>query len=185
MQFSCTTHHSPNVLLNETVPVKKNPSNRFKDMEMTAGGSYSIWNFVEWIRKGVEFAKVIKKKRHSLGFPFLVLVFSRGVRHFYGIALAMNLHFSRIFKTNLETSVKYLQRNFLNHPACFFFLEQTTDRQINLLLWVVRYLAHCTGLKRLPKPPQNKICYRLYSKYTSFSWFPIICSSTIWKSFFI
>ena len=45
----------------------------------------------------------------------------------------MNFDFSGISKTNLETSVEYLQRHILNHPACFFFLEQTIDRQIDPL----------------------------------------------------
>ena len=112
----------------------------------------------------------------------MALVFSRGVTHLYGTTLAMNFDFSRISKTNLETSVEYLQRHFLNHPACFFFLEQTTDRQIDLLFWVLRYPAHCTGLELLPEPPQNKICYRLHPKYTSFSCFSIICNSLQSKS---
>ena len=89
-----------------------------------------------------------------------------GVAHFYGITLAMNFDFPRISKTNLETSVEYLQRHHLNHPARFF-LEQTTDRQIDLLFWVLRSPAHCTALELLPEPPQSKICQRLYPKYMS------------------
>ena len=73
---------------------------------MTAGGSYSMWNFLELIRKP-----------HSLGVPFLALVSSRGVTHFYGITLAMTFDFSRIPKTNLETSVEYFKRHFFNHPT--------------------------------------------------------------------
>ena len=69
-------------------------------------------------------------------------------------------------------------------PCLFFFLEQTTDREINLPFWVLRYPAHCTGLELLPKPPQNKLCYRLHPKYTSFSCFPIICSSAVCKDYF-
>ena len=38
-------------------------------MEKTAGGSYSMWNFVEGIRK---FVGDQQKKPHSLGVPFLV-----------------------------------------------------------------------------------------------------------------
>ena len=86
---------------------------------MTAGGSYSMWNFLQWIRKDVEFAGMINKKNHIVsGSPFLVLVFSRDVSHFYGITLAMNFDFFRISKTNLETSAEYLQRHFVNHSAC-------------------------------------------------------------------
>ena len=109
---------------------------------------------------------------------------SRGVKHFYGITLAMNFDFSRISKTNLETSVEYLQKAFPQPSCLFFFLEQTTDRQIDLLFWVLRYPAHCTGLEFLPEPPQNKICHRLHPKYTFFSCLPIVFSFAVWKSLF-
>ena len=36
--------------------------NRFEDMELTAGGSYSMWNFLGGIRKRVECTRVINKK---------------------------------------------------------------------------------------------------------------------------
>ena len=74
---------------------------------------------------------------------------------------------------------------FLNHPLCFHLQEQITDRQIDILLRVLRYPAQCIGLERLPELPQNEICYRLHSKYTLFSCFPINCSSAIWKSLFL
>ena len=99
--------------------------------------------------------------------------FPGGFTHFYGTTIAINFDFARISKTNLETSVEYLQSHFLNHPACFF-LKQTTFKQIDLLAWVLRYPAHCTGLELLPKPPQKKIWYILHPKYMSFSCFPII-----------
>ena len=110
---------------------------------------------------------------------FLVLGFSRGLTQYYGSTFAMTFKFSRISQTNLETSVEYLQRHFLKHPARSFFLEQTTDRQLDLLLWVLRCL------KRLPESPQNKICYRLQLKHTPFSYFPIICSYSIRKCLFL
>ena len=94
----------------------------------------------------------------------------------------MNFEFSRISKTNL-TSVKYSKRHFLNHPACFF-LEQTTDRKIELLISVLRLLPQCTALQLLAEPLQNKICHTLHAKFTPFSCFPIICLPAIWKSFF-
>ena len=37
------------------------------------------------------------------------------------------------------------------------FLEQTTDRQKDLLFWVLRYPAHYTDQELLPKPPQKEI----------------------------
>ena len=94
----------------------------------------------------------------------------------------MNFEFSRISKTNL-TSVKYSKRHFLNHPACFF-LEQTTDRKIELLISVLRLPSQCTALQLLAEPLQNKICHTLHAKFTPFSCFPIICLPAIWKSFF-
>ena len=42
MQFSSTTQR-PNILLNQTIS-EKTPKNRFEGMELTAGGSYRIWN---------------------------------------------------------------------------------------------------------------------------------------------
>ena len=47
IQFSFTTRHIPNILLNQTIPIKKPLNNRFEDTEMTVGGSYSMWNFLE------------------------------------------------------------------------------------------------------------------------------------------
>ena len=61
-----------------------------------------------------------KKVTQFRGLFYLALVFSRNVTHFYGFTLAMTFDFSRISKINPETSVEYLQRHFLNHPACFF-----------------------------------------------------------------
>ena len=49
---------------------------------------------------------------------------------------------------------------------------------------IYSYPAHCTGLELFPELPQNKICYILHSKYTSFYCFPIISTSAIWNSLF-
>ena len=113
----------------------------------------------------------------------MALGFSSYVTYFHGSTLAMTFEFSRISKAQLATSVKYFQRHFLNQIACFFFLKQIPDRQIDLLFWVLRYPAQCTGLDLLSEPPQNKIGYRLHPKYTFFSGFPTICSPAVWKSF--
>ena len=43
MQFSSTTQLCPNTLPNHTIS-EKIPKNRFEDMELTAFGSYSMWN---------------------------------------------------------------------------------------------------------------------------------------------
>ena len=63
------------------------------------------------------------KKSHSL---FLAFGFLRGVTHFYGITFAMTYDFSRISKNNIETSAKYFQRHFFNHPAWFFSVRWVT-----------------------------------------------------------
>ena len=53
LQHTVIIHrYSPNFLLNQTIPVQY-PNNGFKDMRMTAGGSYSMWNLLEWITKCV------------------------------------------------------------------------------------------------------------------------------------
>ena len=81
---------------------------------------------VEVIACGISWSELeslwgINKKSHIVyGSPFLALVFARSITHFYGFTLAMNFDFSRISKTNPETSVEYLQSHFLSHSACFF-----------------------------------------------------------------
>ena len=50
MQFSSTTHLCPNTLSNHTIS-EKIPKNRFEDMELTADGSYSMWDFLSKLEK--------------------------------------------------------------------------------------------------------------------------------------
>ena len=152
---------------------------------MTASGSYSIWNFLEWIRKGVEFASVINQKPRSLGVPFFDLgIFKRRYTLLWN-RTCNELRFFQNFEDKPRNFGGVFTKAFPQPPCLFFFfLEQTTDRQIDFLFWVLRYPAHCTALELLSEPPQNKIYYRLHPKYTSFSCFPIICSSAIWKSLF-
>ena len=74
-------------------------------------------------------------------------------KHFYGITLAMNFQ-------NFQDRPRNINGVFTEafpQPHCLFFflLEQTTDRQIDLI-------SHCTGLELLPVPPQNQICYSLH-----------------------
>ena len=91
-------------------------------------------------------------------------------KHFHGSTLAMTFKFSIISKINLETSVDYLQRHFHNHSTCFFFffLEKTTDRQIDLLFWVLRYPAQYADLELRPEPAQNKNLLQITSKIYAF-----------------
>ena len=153
-------------------------------MEMTAGGSYSLWNFLEWIRKGVELQGWSTKKPHSLGVLFFGLGIFKGCHTLLRNHICNELRFFQNFYDKPRNFSGVFTKAFPQPPCLLFFLKQTTDKQIDLLFWVLRYLAHCTGLELFPEPPQNKICYRLHLKYTSFSCFPIICSSSIWKSLF-
>ena len=92
----------------------------------------------------------------------------------------MNINFSRMSK------LLSIYKSYSSTTLLAFFLEQTTDRQIDLLFWVLRYASKCTGLELLPDLPlPTKKSYWLRPKNTSFSCFPIIYSSSIWKSFFL
>ena len=109
---------------------RRKPQIMVKDMTLTPDGSYSTWNpGVNQKRSGIY--KCNQQKSHVFqGSSFLALGFSRGGKHFNGITLIMTFDFSRISKTNLETSVEYLQRYFLNHPVRFFFWNRLLiDRQ--------------------------------------------------------
>ena len=119
------------------------------------------------------------KKPHSLG----VFFFSLGV--FKGFNTILWKHFCydlQVFQNFLDKPRNLsgvFTKAFSQTPCSVFFLEQTIDRQLDLLLWVLRCL------KRLPESPQNKICYRLQLKHTPFSYFPIICLYSIRKCLFL
>ena len=98
------------------------------------------------------------------GSSILVLGFSRDVTYFYGIALAMSFDFPE-FRTYKIWWIIYKSISSTTLLVFFFFLEQTTDRQTDLLAWVLRSPAYCNVLELLPEPPQNKICYTLHPKY--------------------
>ena len=121
------------------------------------------------------------KTPHSLGVFYFGL---GGVTHFYGSSLAMTFEFSRISKTNLIL-VEYLKGRFLNPIACFFWNRPLIDRWIFCSRCWDIYPVHCTGLEIFPELSQNKICYILHPKHTSFSCFSIICTCAIWKSLFL
>ena len=99
--------------------------------------------------------------------------------HFHEITLVVAFDFSRISKTNLETSVEFVQGHFLNHPAYFFSKTDHLYIERHFVLGAEMYPAHCTSLELLHESPQNKLCYRLHPKYTGFSCFPIICSFAV------
>ena len=73
IQFSFTTHQCPNILQNHTISEK--PKNKFEDMELTAGGSYSICNSWSKLEKEWNLQGLSTKTQHSLG----VFCFGLGV----------------------------------------------------------------------------------------------------------
>ena len=119
------------------------------------------------------------KKPHSLGVSFFGLGIFKGCYTLLWSRTCNDLRFFQNFQDKPRNFSGVFTEAFPQPPCLFFVLEQTTDRQIDLLFWVLSYPAHCTGIELLPEPPQNKICYILHLKYTSFSCFPIICSSAI------
>ena len=68
-------------------------------MEMIVGGGYSMWKFLELIRKRIEFARVINMKTTQFrGSLFGLGIFSRGVTYFSGITLAINFNFPEFLR---------------------------------------------------------------------------------------
>ena len=154
--MSFTTRHSPNVFLNHTIPVKIPQTIYLK-----------IWKqlLVEAIACGISWRECSTKKPHSLGFPF----FGLGMLHTMESRLKWPSVFSRISKINLEISVDYIQMHFLNNPPGFFCETRTSSK----------YWPRTSSWTS-----PNKIWYILHPKDISFSSFPIICMSSIWKSLF-
>ena len=95
---------------------KNPPNNRFEDIEMTAGGSYCMWNFLEQIRKEVEFAMAINKKTTQFRVPF----FGLGVFK-WCYALLWNHTCNELqFSQNFQDKPRNLKRHFFNNPVFFF-----------------------------------------------------------------
>ena len=72
MRFSFTTRHSPSIPSESDYSSKKT-NNRFANMELTAGESYSMWNFLDELEKAWNLQGGSTKKPRSLGFPFFGL----------------------------------------------------------------------------------------------------------------
>ena len=176
IQFSFTTHQCPNILQNHTISEK--PKNKFEDMELTAGGSYSMRNSWSKLEKEWNLQGLSTKTQHSLG----VFCFGLGVfKERNTLLWKLTCYDLRVLQ-NFQDTPNFsgvFKKIFPQPPCLFLFLTQTTGRKIYLLFLVLRYLAQCTGVELLPEPLQNKICYRLHPKCTPFSCFPIICSSAI------
>ena len=119
------------------------------------------------------------EKSHSLEVPSFGIGIFKGCYTLLWNHTCNELRFFQNFQDKSRNFSGVFTKAFPQPPCLFFFLEQTTDRQIDLLFWVLRYPAQCTGLELFLEPPKNKICYRLHTKYTSFSCFQIICSSAI------
>ena len=146
------------------------------------------WLRVEVIACGISWSELERawnlqawstKKPHNLGVPFFDLGIFKGCYTLLWNHASNELRFFQNFQDKPRNFNGVFTKAF-PQPACLFFsLEQTTDRQMDLLFWVLSYPAYWTDLELLPEPPQNKICYRLNSKCTSLSCFSLICSSAI------
>ena len=129
------------------------------------------WNLQSWSTE----------KSHSLWVPFFGLGIFKGC---YTILWNHTCNEFQFFQNFQDKPRNIIHKDISSTTLLVFFLKQTTDRQIDFLFWVLRYPNHCTGLEFLLEPAQNKICYRLHPKYTSFFCFLIVCSSAIWKLLF-
>ena len=128
----------------------------------------------------MEFPGVIWKRRGIYKrFLFFGLGIFEGCSKLLWNHICYDFQFFQNFQDKTRNFSEFFAKSFPQPPCLFFFLEQITDRHIDLLFWVLRYPAHCTGLELPPEPPQNRICYILHPKYSSFSCFSIICSSAI------
>ena len=142
-------------------------------MEITLSRRYSMWNFLNQKGRGI-----CKDNQQILNGIF------KGCYTVLWNHTSNELQFFQNFQNKPRSFIGVFKKVF-SQPLCLiFFLKQTTDRQMDLLIWVLRYPADCTGLERLSGPPQNKICYNLHPKYTFFSSFSLIFSSAIWKFLF-
>ena len=123
------------------------------------------------------------KKPHSLAVLFFGIGIFKGCNTFSWNHACYEFQFFRNFQDKPRNFSGVCRK--ASTTLLAFFLEETTDIQVNLLFWMLRYPAQCTGLERLPETSHNKICYRLHPIYTAFSYFQITCSSTIWKSLYL
>ena len=133
------------------------------------------WNPQEWSTK----------KPHTLGVFVFGLGIFKGCNTLLWKHICYDLPVFRNFRDKPRNLLGVFTQVFPPPPYLFFFLKQTTDRQIDLLFWVLRYPAECASLELLPEPPQNKICYRLHPKHSPLFCFPIIYCSEILKSLFL
>ena len=162
---------------------RKKTKTMFGDMGLTAGGSYNLRNSWSKLEEEQNLQGWSNEKLLSLGVIYFGLGIFKGCNTLLWRLVCRDLRFFQSLQDKPNFN-KVFKKAF-PPPLCFFFFQrQTTDRKVELLFLVLRYPAQRTDLELLPEPLQNKICYRLHSKYISFSCFPIICSPVIWRSFF-
>ena len=127
--------------------IKKARIIRFEDIELTAGGSYSMWNLLRWIRIGVKFKRMVNKKAISFRGPLFWPSDFPGVYiNFMGSHVLWPSVFPEFPRQNfLETSAEYIYKGISSTTLLVLFLEHSTDWQIDLLFWVLIYPANCVA----------------------------------------
>ena len=130
MQFSHTTHLCPNTLPNHSIS-EKIPKNRFEDMELTADGSYSMWDFLSKLEKEWNLHEWSTKAQHSLGVFYLAWGVFKGCKTLLWKLTCYDLRVFQHFQDKSNFSGVF--KKAFSQPHCLLFLKQHTDRQMDLL----------------------------------------------------
>ena len=130
MQFSSTTHLCPNTLSNHTIS-EKIPKNRFEDMELTADGSYSMWDFLSKLEKEWNLHEWSTKTQHSRGIFYLAWGVFKGCKTLLWKLTCYDLRVFQNFQGKSNFSGVF--KKAFSQPHCCLFLKQYTDRQMDLL----------------------------------------------------
>ena len=128
--------------------IKKPPKNRFEDMELTAGGSYSMWNSFSELEKKRNLQGWSINKSHSLGVFFFGLGVFKGCNTLLWKLTCYDLRVFQNFQDKPRNFRGYLQRLFLIHLVFFFWNRPLIKTQT-----FCTGCFQCTCLELLPEPP--------------------------------
>ena len=110
---------------------KKIPKNRFEDMELTADGSYSMWDFLSKLEKERNLHEWSTKTQHSLGIFYLAWGVFKGCKTLLWKLTCYDLRVFQNFQDKSNFSGVF--KKAFSQPHCCLFLKQYTDRQMDLL----------------------------------------------------